>query len=126
MQRLYQPDAAAAYLGMSRRSFDALVAPHLRYVLIGKTGKRYDRDDLDEWAGRQRKMPPASNCRRKPCKTESPEDSAFEAISGGSKKSFDAGICGSDFMSQLDAVRSRTPPSFSTAVQKKSIELGKP
>ena len=45
-QRLYQPDAAAIYLGMSRRSFDAIAAPELPYIALGSR-KRFDRADLD-------------------------------------------------------------------------------
>ncbi|MCK7581040.1 MAG: helix-turn-helix domain-containing protein [Chromatiales bacterium] len=54
-QRLYAPNDAAVYLGMSRRSFDAIAVPHLPYIALGSR-KRFDRDDLDAWASKQRKL----------------------------------------------------------------------
>ena len=46
---------AAAYLGVSARTFDRHVAPLLRSVPIGSV-TRYDRKDLDEWL-EQQKLP---------------------------------------------------------------------
>lgn len=69
MKRLYQRPEAAEYLGMSVRSFDVQVSPYLPYVLVGRTGKRYDARDLDAWADAQVKIPPAQAT---PCKTPSP------------------------------------------------------
>ena len=53
MKRFYQRLEAAEYLGMSARSFDVQVSPYLPYVLVGRTGKRYDARDLDAWVDAQ-------------------------------------------------------------------------
>jgi integrase len=56
MRRLYPRPDAAEYLGMSAGSFDAMVAPYVPYVLVGKTGKRYDAKDPDAWVDAQIKI----------------------------------------------------------------------
>ncbi|MFB1487999.1 MULTISPECIES: hypothetical protein [unclassified Thiocapsa] len=42
MKRLYHRPEAAEYLGMSASSFDAVAAPFLPHILIGRTGKRFE------------------------------------------------------------------------------------
>jgi hypothetical protein len=56
MQRLYNTEDAAGYLGMSRRIFDKQVGPFVPYLVIGRSGRRYDRSDLDTWVEHQVKL----------------------------------------------------------------------
>ncbi|MCK7461144.1 MAG: helix-turn-helix domain-containing protein [Sphingobacterium sp.] len=109
-QRLYAPDDAAIYLGMSRRSFDAIAAPHLPYIALGSR-KRFDRDDLDAWARNQRKIAPAGVVRREEtttCTTKTNQrDSSAGAKSGGSTRPSGSATRPSSFGRALDAARSR-------------------
>jgi hypothetical protein len=109
MKRLYYRQEAAAYLGMSPSSFDTLVSPAIPYVLIGRTGKRYDRLDLDDWADRQVKIVPAGVAAQETaCTThKNRPDSRLGARSGTSTRSSGSVGNGPTFESQLDAARSR-------------------
>lgn len=107
MKRLYQRPEAAEYLGMSARSFDVMAAPYLPYVLVGKTGKRYDARDLDAWVDAQAKIPPQVAT----CKT--PRASVVAVKSGTSTKLSGSAAPAPSFGSQLAAARSarRVPSS---------------
>jgi hypothetical protein len=86
MQRLFTRDAAAEYLGMSVRTFDMRVKPHLPYVVIGESdrGKRYDRLDLDKWADAQTKINPAGAAQEAQTCSKNQRVSSSVVESGGS------------------------------------------
>ena len=105
-QRLFQRPAAAAYLGMSPRSFDVQVAPHLPYILVGRTGKRYDARDLDAWVDAQAKITPERG-EKTPCST--PPASRSAAPSGTSTRRSASAATASNFVSQLAAARAARP-----------------
>lgn len=87
--RLLPRQEAAAYLGMSARSFDDMVVGHVPVVQIGSSsrGYRYDRSDLDGWVDSQPKMVVADACGAKESKScESPKGSYSETASGISRR----------------------------------------
>jgi hypothetical protein len=110
MRRLYPRPDAAEYLGMSARSFDAMVAPYVPYVLVGKTGKRYDAKDLDAWVDAQIKIDPAGvGARSETCEKQTRRAGYGSAAKSGTSigRSESAAIT-SSFENLLDAARSRT------------------
>lgn len=110
MKRLYPRPDAADYLGMSVRSFDVMAAPYLPYVLVGRTGKRYDARDLDAWVDAQAKISPPGA----PCKTLRASPNAVK--SGTSTRSSASVAPAPSFVSQLGAARSaRRAPSSNDA-----------
>jgi predicted DNA-binding transcriptional regulator AlpA len=48
--RLLRMRDAPAYLGMSERTFNQVVRPNIREVVIGVQGVAFDREELDRWA----------------------------------------------------------------------------
>jgi hypothetical protein len=110
MRRLYPRPDAAEYLGMSARSFDMMVAPYVPYVLVGKTGKRYDAKDLDAWVETQTKIDPAGvGARSKTCEKQTRRAGSGSAAKSGTLigRSESAAIV-SSFENLLDAARLRT------------------
>ena len=49
LPRLLRASIAPKYLGMTRNTFNQLVRTNVIEIPIGKTGKAFDRLDLDQW-----------------------------------------------------------------------------
>lgn len=100
-KRRYDRRDAADYLGMSPSSFDVEVAPFVPYTLVGRTGKRYDRLDLDFWLDQQQKIYPS--CQKSPRKSPRVSDSGVK--SGTSTESCESETSVQRFEKALAAAR---------------------